>query len=99
MGAYSPGSVPVAAGRRSRFSAIALTATMMLDADMLRAARAGSTSPGSGNAFSFRIGESRIGSTLVKPPTAPTTSAVLSPKLEAKIERAFCCLMLRAERP
>ena len=42
-----------------------------------------SGSSGSGNVFSLRIGESRIGIVLVKPPTAPTTSAVRSPKLEA----------------
>ena len=34
-------------------------------------------------AFSLRIGEKMIGIVLVKPPTAPTISAVLSPKLVA----------------
>ena len=43
----------------------------------------GSASSGSGISFSFRIGEKMIGSTLVKPPTAPTTSAVRRPKLVA----------------
>ena len=47
------------------------------------AAIVGSGSSGSGMAFSLRIGEKMIGIVLVKPPTAPTTSAVLSPKLEA----------------
>src|SRR6266571_8804381 len=47
------------------------------------AATVGSASSGSGNVFSLRIGESKIGTVLVKPPAAPTTSAVRRPKLEA----------------
>ena len=46
------------------------------------AATVGSAHSGSGMIFSVRIGESKIGIVLVKPPAAPTDNAVLSPKLE-----------------